>query len=302
MHTDFYLLDTSFQYQNGCTIETIEEAVKNLVEDYDYIKEQSDTVFRHEDIYAVNICPDFYIADLYQADKECPLSRDVKKYLQKIIDHSKATAWSNSEIIQLINEQEIENILETQETHGLLALFETNPEVKKEYIVYNQRNWLNFHRYFLAKYALNESHFIDECAKYFPNLYFHERNKDTIKPIFNDCIKKIVAHLSELNDKFNLAKTEPYSRQETMKIFNSIANLDWNASIEGNIKKKNVMTFEFLLNDNSNATKDMYCELHLKLTLDDKGSYDQNRRIYFHEGDKTIQKGKILVGHIGKHL
>ena len=51
-----------------------------------------------------------------------------------------------------------------------------------------------------------------------------------------------------------------------------------------------------------NTKELIYCELHLKLIYDDRNVYSQNRRIYFHEGKPNIQKGKILIGHIGEHL
>lgn len=74
--------------------------------------------------------------------------------------------------------------------------------------------------------------------------------------------------------------------------------------MEGNPKRKSDLTFKFI-NDNK-ALEDVYCEPHLKLCHTDgypgDSSYSNDRRIYFHEGKEHIQKGKILIGHIGEHL
>jgi len=76
--------------------------------------------------------------------------------------------------------------------------------------------------------------------------------------------------------------------------------LDQNASVEGNIDRKAILSWSF--GNDSDAYEEIYCKLHLKLLLDDKGRVSTERRIYFHEGKKNIQNGKILIGHIGEHL
>lgn len=90
-------------------------------------------------------------------------------------------------------------------------------------------------------------------------------------------------------------KKEPYQRMETIRLFNTRCRFDTDASIEGNWARKKELSFQF-------GQDWIYCELHMKLTLDDKNQYSQNRRIYFHEGKPDIHDGKILIGHIGEHL
>ena len=159
---------------------------------------------------------------------------------------------------------------------------------------------MTFHRYFLSKYPCESAYFIDECAKYFPNIYFHDRNEETIKRLLNTCSLKIIAHLSALNDIFPNCKDTPYNRIDTMKRFNSESNFDRNASIEGDIRRKKDLSFDFI--NSKKLYENIYCELHLKLIYDDFGTYSEDRRIYFQEGKSTIFEGKILVGHIGEHL
>ena len=300
MRTEFFLLNLSFSHSEGISIENIEEAVNVLSDDYDFIKVNQDRISRNEAIYDVNIYENYKIEDLYYVNKPCPFSRDTKKFLLKIIDHSKETSWTNSEAFELINQQENENLCLSKSNYGLLALFKVSDMIDERYIVYNKRNWLAFHRHFLSKYPCDSAYFMDECARYFPNLYFHERNKNTVGRILVTCVGKIIHHLSALNDIFPYCKAVPYNRMDTMRRFNSESNFDRDASIEGDIDRKKHLSFDFI-NSNEKSEK-MYCELHLKLIYDDLGAYSQDRRIYFHEGKPTISEGKILVGHIGEHL
>lgn len=300
MQTQFFLLNLSFAHTPTITTEDIEDAIKVLSEDYDYIKANNDKVAKHEAIYDVAIYPDYKIEDLYYPHKTCPFSRDTKRFLQKIIDHSNSTDWSNEEALELINQQEAENLCESKENYGLLALFKVSNIIDDRYIVYNKRNWLTFHRHFLAHYPCGAHYFIDECAKYFPNIHFHHQNKNTVHKILATCCKKIVSHLADLNDIFPFCREQPYNRSDTLRKFNSQSNFDKDASIEGDIRRKKELTFDFI--NSSGQFENIYCELHLKLIYDDLGSYSQDRRIYFQEGKLNIFGGKILVGHIGEHL
>ncbi len=300
MQTEFFLLNASFRCPKDITIQDIESAIESLSTDYDFIKNEKDTISRHEEIYDIDIYPNYKVEDLYYKNKKCPFSHDTKKFLLKMIDHSKETDWSNEQVLDLINHQETENLCESKTNYGLFALFKTTDEMNENYIVYNQRNWLTFHRYFLSKFPCNATYFIHECKRYFPNLHFHDRNEGAVGRILKDCCKKIIHHLSCLNDFFPDCKNIPYNRIETMKLFNAKSNFDRDASIEGDVQRKKDLSFCF---ETENNTKELiYCELHLKLIYDDKNVYSQNRRIYFHEGKPNIQKGKILVGHIGEHL
>jgi hypothetical protein len=108
--------------------------------------------------------------------------------------------------------------------------------------------------------------------------------------VLNDILPKILKKEKQL--------------QVILKILTASANLDEAASLEGNISMKKKLTFSFE-NDNGNL-ENVCCEAHLKLCYNDNypcdASYSTDRRIYFHSGKDKIQNGKILIGHIGKHL
>jgi hypothetical protein len=145
---------------------------------------------------------------------------------------------------------------------------------------------------------------IEECKIYFPNLFFHERNKKTVTYMLKDCSGKIVYHLAALNDKFMDSCNLGLDRTQMLKHFTADAKLDETASLQGNASRKTDFTFAFM--NGNGLPENVCCELHLKLCYNDAypgdTSYSKDRRIYFHEGKQNIQQGKILIGHIGKHL
>lgn len=305
MLAEFYLINSSFRYEEGRLKEDIEEAIEKLSDDIEYIREYKDKILKHSSIYEEYIYAGYQILDLY-TDKPCPLSRNVKKFLLKVIDHNNETSWSNEEITELINEQENEPLNEDNSLYGLIALFKSSGlEITQEnYIIHNKRNWLDFHRYFLGKYPFSEQYFLTEAKKCFPMLYFHERCQLTLSTLENnwkDFTITLVYHLSCLSDKFPKYKAiENYQRIEVLKAFGSECNIE--VTPQGNLEDKPLMTFEF--EDQSGNKERICCEPHMKLSKSDKSgdSIHYFNRIYFHEGKDNIQDNKILIGHIGKHI
>lgn len=293
---EFYIVNKSFQYQEGVSKEQLEDGIKSLSIDYDYIRryKETDKIFVNNDIYDEIIFPEFTVSDfLYMPNAKKIFDRDAIIALSNIIDKSNQTTISTKEVLEkLLYEHNEENVF------GLMCLHKIN-DIDDIYLVYDRNNWLSFHRYFLSLYPHNADYFINECIKYYPKLYFHENNYQTVRYILRDSPKTIIHHLSELDKNFNECKSKTNSRIELIKHFNSASNIDLDASIEGDISRKNDLTFSF---SNIEGNIEMiYCELHMKLLYDDNKKVVQNR-IYFHEGKLNIQNGKILIGHIGKHL
>jgi hypothetical protein len=296
MITELYLLNYSFKYQQDITIKDIEKKIESLSEDYDFIKEHDDKILKHDSIYDEVIYPDLMLWEfLYNNKGKNIFSRDIKKFLLKIIDHSESTPRTVEEIIQLLDKHHDATI------YGLLCLHKVK-SIEEKYLVYNRHNWFAFHRDFLGRYPISENHFYYECQKYFPQLFFHDRVEETLKGLekgLHDFSKIIVHHLALLNDEFH-KYYNPSNRIETLKRFSSACNV--NASPQGSAKDKPKMTFEFV--NDSNVKEPVCCEAHLKLgNSDDSGnSHYYFNRIYFHEGKENIAKGKILISHIGGHI
>jgi hypothetical protein len=188
--------------------------------------------------------------------------------------------------------------------HGLIA-FHKIEDVSEEFqIIYDVKGWYAFRRHFLGLYPGTPDFFVDECIKYFPELFFHNRNRQTIDALLRDCPRKVIYHLAALNDKFRAIRATANHLTHALEILSRECGLDEIASLEGNAKRKDDLTFEFM--NNLQKFERVCCEPHLKLCYNDNypgdSSYSNDRRIYFHEGKENIQNAKILIGHIGQHL
>ncbi len=303
MVAEFYIIAESFSQNLNFTKEEIEDKTRSLASDFIEIRKYRETnkLFVHPNIYYIHFINNITISDLLYNDEIANknLDRDVRNLLKKIIIESQNTDLTTDEVKEVLLPEHNENLC-----HGLIGfnLIEgINPEFQ---VVYNIKGWFEFRRHYLKVYPKNEIYFIEECKKYFPNLFFHERNKATVHTIFHNCTQKIVYHLTALNDKFRESQLAGLNRSEVLKRFSIAAQLDETASLEGNPLQKQALTFPFI--NSSKRMEYICCEPHLKLCHNDNypgdNSYSTDRRIYFHEGKTNIQDGKILIGHIGDHL
>src|SRR5690606_32609946 len=109
------------------------------------------------------------------------LDRDVRVLLKKIILESEEAKHTTEEVKSVLLPEHNEDLC-----HGLIG-FNIVENINPAYqIVYNLHGWYEFRRHFLGLYPKDENFYIDECIKYFPNLYFHERNRKTISSILKD--------------------------------------------------------------------------------------------------------------------
>ncbi|MEI9943618.1 MAG: hypothetical protein WDN26_05300 [Chitinophagaceae bacterium] len=303
MVAEFYIIAESFEQNPNLTVAEIEAKTKSLANDFVYIRKYKDSnkLFIHPDIYDVNFVNNVSISDLLYNDEIANnnLDRDVRVLLKRIIWESETSTNTTQDVIDVLLPEHNENLC-----HGLIGfniLANVSPEFQ---VVYHLNGWLDFRRHYLKLYPKNQIFFIDECIKYFPNLFFHERNKTTVGAILHNCPKKIVYHLAALNDEFRNSQQAGLNRTQALEQFSISAALDETASLEGNAARKPALTFKFT--NNKNEIEDICCEPHLKLCRNDfypgDNSYSNDRRIYFHEGKSTVQEGKILIGHIGDHL
>lgn len=302
MTAELYIVPESFRYKTGIKAEELEEKIKSLADDcFAHIKKHKDEnrIYVHPDIYSVDIFSGISISDfLYNRQLTSKIfDRDVIKALRKIIDENKETSYTVETIVNDLLPNHDKNTC-----YGLICFNKIETIAQDYLIVYNLQNWFVFRRSFLGRYPGNPDYYIDECKKYFVNLFFHEKNKNTIKSIFADCPQKILHHLSALNDVLPEILKEEKQLQVVLQRLTAAASLDEEASLEG--KKNENLKFSF--GNDKGHFEDVYCEAHLKLCYNDNyprdTSYSTNRRIYFHPGRDKIQGGKILIGHIGKHL
>ncbi|HFK5526616.1 TPA: hypothetical protein ACGZ99_000651 [Elizabethkingia anophelis] len=295
MKATFFIIPESFQYK-GEPQSDIERKIENFAIDLRRIKETPiNDILCHSDVYNVEFFKNKTISDILNVPKHESIDRDVFQHL-RIIWELKESTDSIDDIKEVYIPGHNEN-----ECYGLVAFNQIDNILPEYQLIYGIDSWFKFRRFFLGVYPKNVDFFIDECNVYFENLFFHEDNKISLKRLFPNCVKRVIYHLSELNDKFPQSKTIPYNRIDTLGKFNSTYSHDGQeASPQGDIKKKKDLTFNFV--NEKGSVESMYCELHLKLSHDDHNVFSNDRRIYFHEGNEKIHEGKILIGHIGKHL
>lgn len=302
MVAHFYLLAVSFHNNANLSKDDIEEKIKRLSEDINLIHNYRDTnklYVNYDEIYPQILYSTYTVEDFlcrgYELTKQGHIERDVLNAFLNINNKSQATEAScqkvKDELIPTTNENNC---------YGLIAFHKINEFDDNFQIIYGKDEWYKFRRYFLSLYPQDANFFIDECIKYFPNLYFHKRNRQEIKSILSDCPKKIIYHLSALNDKFKDCIEPNLNRTQILECFSRYAQLDETATLEGDASRKKDFTFSFP--NDKGKDEDICCEPHLKLCYSDRSnSYSTDRRIYFHEGKPNIQDGKILIGHIGNH-
>lgn len=302
MIAHFYIINETFAYPASNPLqEEIENAIKAFVIDYDYIRQnkEENKIYFNSSIFMETIFPDMAVEDFYYPQKTSNWDKDVVRALQTIWEKSEESTFEVNNVLEnltLHSEEECFGII------GLHAVeFIQDQKVESIYLVYNQRNWLDFRRYFLGIYPVNADFFIDECGKYFPETFFHENNKSTIPKILVDFSERIIFHLAGLNDDFIAIREQYGFLPEALQVLSAKCGFDELASLEGNAENKKRLNFNFE-NDSKNI-EIVCCEPHIKLSKNNAKSqkYFFNR-IYFHEPKPNIQNGKILVAHIGEHL
>ena len=301
MIAELYIVAESFSNNADTPIGEIEKKTKELALDFVYIKKYKETnkLYVHPDIYNVYFLNGILLSDLvynWQLAKQ-HIDRDVFNALQKILIESATTNHTSQEVIEVLLPEHNEDLC-----HGLIAFNEVQAAQPEFQIVYDTKGWFKFRRHFLGLYPKNSTFYMSECVKYFPEIIFHSNTWDTVGDILPDFSKKVIYHLTALNDKFRESQDGHRNRQQVLEHFSLNCHLDETASLEGEASRKPMFTYEF--SNSSGTKKKICCEPHLKLCstgIPGDNTYYFNR-IYFHEGFPDFEDGKILVGHIGEHI
>lgn len=299
MITEIYIAGESFRYKETVPEYSIIDKIEEFASDCDLFRANGDCLLKHNSIYSIELFKDHPIAEeLYGDHAKRKLNRDQRSALRKIIEYSQSTEDPIESIISILDEN-------SQDVIRGIYWFNYVRCVDVVNIISSKSDWYSFHRYYLAKYTISELYFYNECAKYFPNLFFHpnvELSLSSLEPDLQSMSYEIIRNLSLLNDKFKVFHIQN-NRVKTLSDFSSGTGLD--ASTEGNASRKPAFTFCFSYNSGKEIiSENICCEPHLKLHKSDNPGDTKYyfNRIYFHEGKNHIHRGKILVGHIGQHL
>ncbi|MCZ7357681.1 MAG: hypothetical protein O8C66_01480 [Candidatus Methanoperedens sp.] len=307
MRADLFLFNSSFTYKDGITLDNLITQIKELNNTIKYIKEHNskfkineDCIYKNDSIYYLEIYQNYTISNfLFTPEISINIPHDIKKTFMILLDRANTRNLNEQEVVDLVKSNSGSNL------NGLLILHSINldeHEIDSTVIIKTKEQWYKFHRYFLAKNPIDELNFYNEARKYFTQINFHPHVEISLGRLEGGLERfagSIIYNLAQLNDKFKSYRNK-YDLVETLRRFSSECNVD--ASLEGNADKKPALTFVFT-DDNSNPVQ-VCCEPHLKLSKSDStgDTHFYYNRIYFHEGKPNIDKGKILVAHIGNHL
>lgn len=293
---DFYLLNLSFRAPEGLTLESLQSSIEQLASDCDFIREHEERIYRHPSIYDEVLWKEYQVMDvLYIPEVSNEIGRDYQFMLQIIIDHSTETTLENEEVIELLD------CHTSDQVNGLLCLHEVEG-IDRRYCVYNRNDWFAFHRYFLGVYPISEEYFAECCPLYFPKLHFHPGISGTLSTLDGGLFlfsHGIIHCLTSLNDQFG-DHFIPNNIPQSLRQFTSACGIE--TSNEGNAERRDELSFSFTTHENKEES--IYCEPHMKISQSDRPGdhHHYHNRIYFHPGKSTIADGRILVGHIGRHL
>lgn len=294
MGCEYYLTGDSFHVIDSSKLEVIIKKLKELAAVCGKIRYENEKISKNGTLYNKIIIKRYTIIDvLYNATVS--INRDLKKSLILIIDRAKYIDETDEKVIEIIINHN------SNKQAGLLCLYEIR-ELPQELLVMTFNDWYRIHQYFLSCYPGDTLSFFNSCRQYFPKVYFHSNVQHSLTELeggLNNFTKTIIECLKSLNDDFQkdcLTK----NRIESLRKFSSAIGLE--VTCEGDAQRKKQFTFRFY--NDEGIEEPVCCEPHIKLGSSDINgdTHYYNNRIYFHEGKSHIREGKVLIGHIGKHL
>jgi len=304
MIANLYLPTDSIQYNGIDSDEEVKTKLNSFIRDLVYIEQYKSENIIHvgKDIYEINITKDqniFSVASM--------LAHEESNLIYSILGNTSDMCENPlTDLIKACQE-------DTDDECTTIIAFNTIdiPETI-HYIIYNKTSWFTFRREMLGKHHKNDpDYFVEECKKYFTELYFHENNKSVVGEYLEKSAIKFINYLSALNDSFNeYKKSNPgVNTNDMLANFSRLHKMDDQASLQGNASKKKLLTFDFeaiKLENKQKYSKSILCEPHLKICYPDDPNDPKKEnycaRIYFHFGDAEVHMGKILIGSIGPHV
>ena len=304
MIANLYIPTESIKHNGTDSDEEVQNKLQSFIKDLIYIQR-----YKNENII-------YFGADIYEAfitgDKNIFQLAEILNYEEKNLIYAIICNTSEMCTCPLNDLIEACQIDTDDECTTIIAFNSIEIPSTVNYIIYNKTNWFTFRRVMLARHHKNDpNYFIEECKKYFEELYFHENNKLVIGDFLQKSAIKFINYLTALNDSFKAYKQENpgLNTNDMLANFSRLHNMDDLASLQGNPSKKPLLTYEFdaiLSETHTRYRKSLICEPHLKICWPDNPTdpdrYNYCARIYFHFGDNEVHDGKVLIGSIGPHV
>ena len=245
-----------------------------------------------DDLFYQIINDEYFSVWLYDKNSD-PEIADQKRELSKLIN--KGVSVSKSEYDTLTTAME-----DKSETNKLICSFRISRD--DIMFVYDMVSYLSAKRWFLTNYTKKDD-FLEDAKICFDNLFFNDDINQSINTLCTDfkiVRPHIVKHLAFLDDfrarNFQLSDIS----LGFIKLSERISSL-YPIECSPQASRKSIPQVTFVFKDFANNDRKVCCELHTKLKWHNMDKQNQDR-IYFHPGEVDVADGKLLIGHIGKHL
>lgn len=301
MKADLFVNSDTFKYIEGSTEDDVFLKLSDFSELVSYIDSDfnDDTIFIDENnFYQAEILPSICMSDLLFIEHDSYENKDVLDILLLLVNRFESIPDTISDPIAFVNDK--------QNCSALIVLNKLDDIgiSNDKQILSTKVDFINFHRECLIEFPLaTTNEFLEEAKLCFSNLVIHEDNIISLKSVYKSHLKSIVVYLSIMNDYLisEFQSNEIYENNfvDFLNLFKSNHTEIEGASFQGSFKNATVKKqYEkcFLINGEE---KKFYCEAHLKMFHDDRGTVSHGR-IYF----KAIKKNDkyVYIGIINKHM
>ncbi|HBO3681818.1 TPA: hypothetical protein ACLEX3_002406 [Pseudomonas aeruginosa] len=267
---------------DALTPQELEEKVEQLLQLSGCILDAGQPVYKDDEVYYAEAQPGLQVWQLLFEDTRGLLSRDNIMLLRIAIDQS----------VSLAAQQRAQFSME-----GELGIFADT----RANALNDEEGWRSLVREFLAADPEEVTSFCRDLGIAFPRLKFSKE--------FPDCIGTfeggheryagvLVSALAALNDNW----PDWHGGDLTQALREFSVQSGFSTTLEGNGARKEDFTFSFKVDDE--RSENVICEPHMKLSTSDvpgDNTFHFNR-IYFCPRPHDGFKGKLLVGHAGRHL
>jgi len=241
------------------------------------------SVKKEPDLIDIEVAPGLALWQLLYEDRGI-LSRDLRRLFQGTIDRAvtadPATITPPDEV-------------------AALGLWPANPSQNP---VDTDADWISLLRVHLKRHSRSAAELLSGFREAFPILAFSDNFPDCLDTFdgpLADFRPVVLESLSKLNDAMP-GCMEAASTKETLEAFSAKSGFE--TTMEGDASRKSALTFNFSMAAGKKLV--VVCQPHMKLRHSARtgDSTYYFHRIYFSSSDHEGLRGKILVGHAGKHL
>ncbi|EKE5754866.1 TPA: hypothetical protein ACSK7M_002854 [Listeria innocua] len=245
---------------------------------------------KHKDIWEVEINGEFFYEWLYSKTPAelVDLKTEFYRRMERVSD------------IDLDEYKSFESFLNESnpkyKDYDNQFLFIKKDNIKEIHVLSSLKRFYSLRRWYLEKCG-NQKNFYNDLPLLFPNIYFHENVKSTLRTLNNDfnlILPEIVEHLSalELFHHLKLAKDGDSNIEKCQK-FEKFSQISCSP------ESKRATAEKLSFKDDRGEKINCECHTKFKKIARDKTKQD---RIYFSFGQKGYQEEAIIVYHIGKHI